>query len=82
MSKQWRSGKGSGGRIGLRIESTLGEFRIGDGESYVGSAVGARDARVSRLTGILLAGEVPDRDSTGAFVWSTRAAAEAALDRA
>lgn len=82
MSKAWRSGSGSGGRVGLRIEELLGEFRIGNGSAYVGCAFGERDARVSRLETILLQGEEPDRDSTGAFVWSTKAAAEAALNRA
>lgn len=82
MSKAWRSGPGSGGRIGLVIEELLGEFRIGNGSAYVGCAFGDRCARVSRLERILLTGDEPDRDSTGAFVWSSRAAAQSALNRA
>jgi len=82
MSKAWRSGPSGGGRVGLRVESFLGEYRISNGAGYVGSPVGERDARLSRLEQIVLAGDVPDRDSTGAFVWSTRAAAEAALNLA
>jgi hypothetical protein len=82
VSKAWRSGPGSGGRIGLTVEAFLGEYRISNGSGYVGSPVGERDARLSRLERILLAGEEPDRDSTGAFVWASRAAAEAALNRA
>ncbi len=81
MSKAWRSGSGAGA-AGLRIEEFLGEFRIGNGAAYVGCAFGERDARVSRLERILLAGDVPDRDGTGAFVWSSRSDAEAAMKRA
>jgi len=69
-------------RAGLRVEEFLGEFRITNGSGYVGSPVGERDARLSRLERILLTREVPDRDSTGAFVWPTRSAAEAALNLA
>jgi hypothetical protein len=82
MSKLWRSGPSGGGRVGLRIEELLGEFRIGNGAVYVGCAFGERCARVSRLESILLAGDVPDRDATGAFVWSSREDAEAALNQA
>lgn len=81
MSKAWRSGSGAG-RAGLRIEELLGEFRIGNGSAYLGCRFGERDARISRLEQILLTGDEPDRDSTGAFIWSTRAAAEVALNRA
>lgn len=80
MSKLWRSGN-KGGRVGLRVASLLGEFRIASGDVYLGGP-GAHDARLSRLERILLAGEASDRDSTGAFVWSTRSAAEAALNSA
>jgi hypothetical protein len=83
MSKAWRSGPGSGGRIGLTVEAFLGEYRISNGSGYVGSPVGERDARLSRLERILIAVDaVPGTDSTGAFVWSSRAAAEAAINRA
>lgn len=83
MSKQWRSGAGSGGRVGLTVEEFLGEFRISNGSGYVGSPVGERDARLSRLETILVAADaVPGTDSTGAFVWSSRAAAQSALNRA
>jgi hypothetical protein len=80
MSKRWSSGSGAGS-AGLHIEELLGEFRITNGSAYVGGEDGERDARVSRLERILIAGDVPDRDSLG-FVWSTRTAAEAALGRA
>ncbi len=78
MSKLWKS---TGGLVGLRVVRTLGEYRIENGD---GTAVGAgmcNEARVRRLEQLLLdpKRETPDRDSTGAFVWSTFEAANRAM---